>query len=275
MSFDSDQISVSDSAIVELYEFLTPQTTYYRTTYHDDYLLSGHTYIAIPGMRAAIPIESPGNARAVSVELPVSDKVVFDNIVGVPPVPRTSILVTVIRLQLLSGASQIWWQGPVRGVSMTKNGRAARFLVPDGVEDALRSELPRVRAQRKCNHALYDTMCTVVEATYTHATTVSSLSGNDVTVATLADATLNYYKDGYLIFNGERRSIVAQSGAGNKTLTLDAQHRGILGGSSVSVVAGCDHNVTTCASAKFNNAINFGGHPGLPKSNPHVVRYVP
>lgn len=273
MSFDSDQSSVSDSAPVELFEFITPQTTYYRTSFQEDYTFAAQLYTRVLGLRSAIPVEPPGKSHDVSVDVPVYDAIVQNNIVGLPPVARTTIRVKIWRAQQLSAARVLWWDGPVRGVAMVDGGRMARFAVPDGVEDTLRAELPQPRASKKCNHPLYGPMCKMLETDFDHATTVTVVTGNSVTVASLADATTDYYKGGFLIFNGERRSIVAQSGVGNKVLRLDIQHRGIVVTDAVTIVAGCDLLPTTCRD-KFANIINFGGHPGLPTINPHARSYV-
>lgn len=272
MTFDTDQMSVSDSAPVELYQILTPQTTYYRTTFQEDYVDGGFTYTRIPGMRSEIIAEATGKANDLVVELPSSDLIILDNFVGVPPLPRTTMKLTLYRLQQLSGAKVLWWEGPIRGMSMHNNGRVARLHVPDGVDDALRTELPRARCQRKCNNGLYDPNCTKLETDFDHATTVASFSGNTVTVNTTGDPGATYYKDGYMIFNGERRGIVDQSGGTFKTLHLDAAFRGIGINSNVTILAGCDKNVTTCRD-KFNNVINFRGLPGLPTKNLHARSY--
>jgi hypothetical protein len=266
MTFATDQMSVQDSAPVELYEFATPSVTYYRTSFQEDYDNSGHVYTATPMLRTEVPVASPGESRDIYVELPVSDAVVQNHIVGIPPVIASAINVTIYRLQQLSGARVIWWQGPVRGVNFMNRMRVAKFRIPDGLEDAMRTELPRPRAQRLCNHALYDTMCQILEADHDHTTTVVSVDGTEVVVNSVDTA--ETYEGGQLIFNSERRGIVTQDGT---TLRLDAPFRGLATSSSITLLAGCKHNVTYCFE-RFNNVINYGGAPGLPDKNPHIVR---
>jgi len=90
-----------------------------------------------------------------------------------------------------------------------------------------------------------------------------------VTLASIGIAPDQWFRAGEIVRNvdGERRAIVDQAGA---VLTLAHPFRTLLNGNGVTLYAGCDHTLATC-SDKFNNAVNFGGHPTVPSSNPFLT----
>ena len=264
MAFVDDQTSVSDSAPVELFRFTTPQTTYFRTTFQEDFEFDGDLYLRITGMRTPNQVDAPGSASDLEVTIPVDDPIIQANVVGQPPVMRVTMLVELLRYQQVSAEAELWWSGPVRGVGVANRGRAATLRVPDGMADALRADVPRPRAQRGCNHGLYDSMCKILESDHDHPTTVDAVSGLTVTVDSFDP--VESYNAGQMIFNGERREIVKQDGA---NMTLDAPFRGLVSSSPVTLLAGCDHTASRCSS-HFVNIRRFGGGPGLPTKNPHV-----
>lgn len=267
MAWIDDQLSVSDSAPVELYEFVTPQTTYRRTTFQSNWTYASNLYTRFTSERSEGVVAVPGEGHDMDVSIPYDDPIVRDNVTGIPAVLRSTMVVTIRRHQQVSGETRVIWGGPVRGVTIAEHGRVAKFRVPDGLEDALRSDCPRPRAQRKCNHKLYDSMCQILEVDHDHPTTVVSIDGYVVEVATF-DAD-EQYKNGQLEFNGERRTIVAQDGT---LMTIDAPFRGIAAASAVVLYAGCENTAEYCSS-QFANIQRFGGMPGLPTKNPHL-RYV-
>ena len=64
--------------------------------------------------------------------------------------------------------------------------------------------------------------------------------------------------------DGEQRTISQQVGP---VLTLTAPFRTIAAADAVTMYVGCRKEVGYCQS-RFDNVVNFGGHPGMPKSNP-------
>ena len=73
-----------------------------------------------------------------------------------------------------------------------------------------------------------------------------------------------WLNEGLLIKQGVYTLIT--TGGGN-TLKLYRQHIGLRVGDVVHVVPGCDQSLKTC-HAKFENNLNFGGHPFMPNQNP-------
>jgi uncharacterized phage protein (TIGR02218 family) len=141
--------------------------------------------------------------------------------------------------------------------------------VPSITDDAMKVRLPTVRAQRLCNHVLYDTQCRVDRSSFQFTTTIVSQSGATLVLSSAAGKPNQWATFGEVVLaaTGERRNVLSQIGT---TFTISLSFVGLVGGDTVTVFAGCNHNLFTCRD-KFNNVINFGGMPHLNStSNPWV-----
>lgn len=150
--------------------------------------------------------------------------------------------------------------------------------------------VPRFMLQRACNHTVFDTGCGIPWGWFGFYATIQSVGSEgypfefvleDLTRA-LFDMpliTAGYFAGGQILLNSgtstiQVRGIVASTEAvdGVLTVTLDRDpHPFPTVGASVTIWPGCDGNYVTCRE-KFNNFLNFGGHPFLPAGNPSAVR---
>lgn len=149
------------------------------------------------------------------------------------------------------------------GQITTKNGfftaelfSLAALLDQDGGE----TTSPHCRVRR-----LGDSRCKVSLASFTHATTVSSVSSRRVfnVGTTQADG---YFDSGTIKFTsganiGAEMEIRKSTGA--RIELMMPLPREISAGDAVTLIAGCDRTRGTCKS-RFNNVINFQGEPDLP-----------
>jgi uncharacterized phage protein (TIGR02218 family) len=256
MAYEDDTTSVQDSAPIELYEIDVPGWTYRMTSYVVDVVHGGFTYTATPGLKRG-PTELTSvisNAQEVTVTMPNTHTFVMDNVWG--KLPR-SLKCRIYILEQVSGQTQLIWEGRIAGISAA--GRLAQVLVPLRIDQALSVEVPSVRFQPTCNHALYDARCRVPRLTHDFATTVLTVSGTIVTVNGVAGFSDQHFKAGELVrdIDGERRLILDQVGT---IIRVDYPMRALLPGDSLTLFAGCDHTPETCRN-KFFNISNFGGHP--------------
>lgn len=253
MTFDTNERSISDSAPVEIYDFVTPTTTYRLTTWDRDFVFGGNTYTKVPGLRSAPTISSSGDPPSLTVEVPAHQPVVRDNFFGLPP---RDMLLTVRRVQQVSGAAITIYEGLV--VDMNVENGWAKLRVPSVIDEPFNSTVPSANIQRLCNHVLYSQpICRVGRGGFEVATSVVSVNGVTIAVASAGSVPADWYIAGEMYTAHERRQIIAHSGT---TFTIDVPFKALVAGNNITLAAGCDHTATTCRD-KFGNINNFGGHP--------------
>lgn len=264
MIFDGSERSVEGSQPIEVWSIVTPSATYRRTTAEVNQVISGDTYTAVSGARSEVSAASVNDPPEMVLTLPVSDVFVQDHAFGMPP---QSIELTITRHQ--GSASLTWWKGPIS--AFTVKGDWCTIRSPSQLADALETTMPSAHVQRQCNHVLYDDRCTMdsEDSSFKTTTTVTSVSADGLTVVVASLGTLgSHLKSGHITrsADGDKRLILAVVVA-TKTLTLNAPFRALGVGNAVVLRIGCQHDIADCV-ATFNNAINFGGHPYMPVSNP-------
>lgn len=67
-----------------------------------------------------------------------------------------------------------------------------------------------------------------------------------------------------ILSSGEERRILTQIA---NTMTLAVPFPGLAAGAGLTIEAGCLHDILTCKN-KFNNQLNFGGHPLMSSFSP-------
>ena len=264
MPYADDETSISDGEPVELYEFIGPVTRYRYTSGTTASSYNGNVYEPTPIKRSSAGANSTVDPAALNVTLPADSDVAIAYGFNNPP---RSLELRVYRIQTRSGDAREIWRGVA--VSFSTSGRFATIRVSSKVGDRLGTAIPSVSVQRLCNHFLYDDRCQVNRNSFSRVTSVVSVDGKQITVASVGAAPDSWYRAGEIIrgVDGERRLIVSQT---DETLELGAPFRALLPGDSVTLYAGCTHTIGTCL-VKFNNVVNFGGHPHVPASNPFAM----
>lgn len=267
MAHADDEQSVQDSLISELYEFSANGTVVARRTSREIAVVyGGQTYSPITGgirrnPLAQASIDDPGE---LIVELPVTDAFVTSYAFSAPP---RSLTCTMRRHQAVSGEAPIVWQGAVANFAVS--GRVCKIRVPSKIARVESMQIPTRAFQFSCPHALYDENCQVAAASFDVATTVSSISGLEVTVASDGGNPDGWFRLGQVVraSDGERRWITRHVG---NVITLHAAFRTLAASDSITLYAGCDKTPKTCRD-KFANIENFGGHPDVPTVNPWSI----
>lgn len=157
------------------------------------------------------------------------------------------------------------------------NGRVAelevdRFSIQLSIKsdlELLDTQLPKNIFQPGCLNTVYDGGCKLSRASKTVAATVAAGANTQTTVLLSGFSQANGWADlGVLEIDsgpnaGLTRRIRSQIGA-TVILSLPLPQECSVG-TAVKVVAGCDGTRSMCASAKFNNEVNFRGFPFIPK----------
>ena len=264
MSYDDYELSAHNGAPIECYKFVGTFTTYRYTSAEVEVTVNGENYIPIPVKRNAVRAGTQeDDTLALEISLPFDVAVVRDYAYAESPPALALEVYRVHRGSNFATDFILMWKGAV--TSFAVDGRWARIRVPSVFSRALQSNVPNVYYQAPCNHVLFDARCKVDRATYAHQTTVVDVTGRSILVDDMG-APQNALAAGELVNlrTGERRLILANA---LDVITVSYQFVDIQPGDQVELVYGCDHSFTTC-KAKFNNGINFGGHPFIPSDNP-------
>jgi hypothetical protein len=274
VSYDDDERSTRQNRPIDLYTLVTPTAIYRVTSHIVDVDFGGNTFTALTMSRGPQQVAQDLTGRELIVYLPITHPLVRR--FAATGIPERQVLVTLHRLQEVSGIAVQAWQG--FGTGMQVDGHVAKLRVPSVTDDAMRIKLPVAGAQRLCNHRLFDARCAPNPGVDGPAAASFQVGCNVVSQigTTLIVSTLNGRPDGWAslgdvvhVATGERRYILRQAGT---TLTLHSPFVGASPGDALDIFAGCDHSVATCRD-KFANVTNFGGHPEMTTSiNPWLPK---
>lgn len=183
-------------------------------------------------------------------------------------VPEQVVSVTVFRAHTHDPAEEFrfYWKGRVAGSSVEGD---AVSLDCENIFTSLRRPGLREKYQTQCRHALYGRGCGLDKTDFAVVTTATAASGRYVTVAPTSN---NFNFSGGMLETADGISRdIALLDVGSVTLfsALPQLEQAIAddGPQSVTLYPGCDHSLYTCKDV-FNNLLNYGGCPGIPKKNP-------
>lgn len=287
MAYLDDEASTADGDVTELYDFTGPTASYRYTSGATAVTYGGNSYTPAPGLVRS-PIEHPttGTTHTLTVTMRVSESVV--RLLAFLPQSHRPVRLRIYRQQANSGETATIWDGEV--VAIEARGAMAQVRTLSKLGAWLRRQIPGLAASWRCPHRLYDARCKLTATDWDLATTVSSVSGGGTTivVASVGGQPDDWFAKGAEILrvsDGERRIVYRQVGT---TLTINDPFPTLTAGDSVTLFAGCDHThrfyidfvgtilVSGDCQSKFSNAVNFGGEPSMPGSNPFTlnIRYV-
>lgn len=260
--YDLYEESPAASAPVEAYKFIGSFRDYLYTSANRTVTISGERYTPVPVTRSRIKAGTQEDENlSLDLEFPFDTDVVLDYAYAQTP-PKLQL--EVYRQQTDDpDAFTLYWQGVVRGFNIS--GRVAKIQVPSIFSLALQGEIPNVYYQAPCNHILYDERCTIARAANMVARNVAGVDGVTINLS-LATGVDGQLAAGEVVNTrtGERRLILSNVGA---IIEIGYAFVDIRPGDGLEMFKGCDHSLATC-KAKFNNVINFGGHPYIPADNP-------
>ncbi len=276
MTYDTYASSVESNRPVELYVFTQGADEFLYTDQPADVVLSGLTYSAEAISRGRLE-ETRDSAvtNQVEITMPSSNSFV-SRFKEYTPASRATI--SIRRYQRADTSVEVVtvFEGLVASVRFKEEGRVAvAKCVP--VVQAESRPIPRQSYQNACNHVLGDSLCKVdlTDARWRLAATVTAFDSatNTATVAGASSFGSDWWVGGVMEVGGgdDHRLILSQSG---DDVTLLLPFPETIVGSTVVLLAGCDHSITTC-DTKFNtpedtlsNVINYGGFAFVPNKNP-------
>ena len=193
------------------------------------------------------------------------------------PLGNTPVTLTIFRgHEQVLGETVAHWKGRVVGAEI----EGVRILLNcESVFSTLRRAGVRAKYQRLCRHALYGRGCALDIGFQWQTGTVTTASGNALTIPEAAGQPDGWFRGGVLRFGAQLGFITGHVGT---TLILSRPMPEVAAALAtpevdpetgdplpvvVDIAPGCDLRATTCA-AKFGNLANFGGFPEIPGRNP-------
>jgi hypothetical protein len=261
--------------------------TVYFTSYESDVNYGGNIYVHARMGHGEITSGMAVDSNELEI---LSDIFAGNPMLALANLTQESpLFLAVLSADLVSGAAsnvQSVFIGEVCGASV-KGSRVTGKALPGGT--IFDRQAPRMLFQLMCNYALFSPGCTLLPANYKFTAqdinpgapgypfqhTLGSLTALGVTPAYY---TANWFAGGWVEFgavpNWCRRAILLSGmpAAGVLTITLDRNPIPFpVAGAAVVLYPGCDGVNTTCQS-KFDNWLNFGGHPLMPFANPAICK---
>ena len=245
--------------VVELIRIIIDEAdsdgAFYWNTGDEDIDHDGDTYEPYPVTRGGITQNNELNRAKIQLTIP-PDSALAQTYHGAPPDRVASV--TVFRKQ--DDTVLTYWKGRISAV---RSGDWETVIECESIYTSMRRTGARARYQIQCRHALYGRGCNLDKASFATAANVTAVSGKVLTVTEAASQDDGYWIGGMVEFGGVSRFIVGHSGT---SITLWRDMPDLTTG-AVTLYPGCDRSLATCTN-KFSNAVNHGGFPWLPNTNP-------
>ena len=263
MTYDAKETSLRGGNPVELYKATLGTVDYLYNDSDSDIVYNSETYSPITISRSSIDQNDEINRSGIKVTVP-RDNDLAD--VFRVYAPAEVVAITIFRGHLDDGEFKTIWSGRV--ISCDWSGVKAT-LECESVFSSLKRPGLRRNYQAQCPHVLYGVACGLNQLTHQTTDNVSVISGSTVSVPAASGFADGYFNGGFLQFYtstglGQVRFIADHT---SDVLTLVAPIPELSVSDSVNVFPGCKHTLDDCTN-KFDNLVNYGGFPYVPKVNP-------
>lgn len=270
MTFVAQETSQESGEVFQLFEFVFGAEVFRLTSNQDDVTWAGIFYTATQISSSKIQASVEDAINRVTISLPLDHPIPQKFIANVPG-SKGSVVIS--RAHFNDGLEEtiIEFDGFVASVKF--DGELEAKVICNPQTNIFKRSGPRMTYSGLCNHVLYDARCKILRTgdpfdEFTFTGLVSGVSGNDITVNGLSANGVGWAVSGFVQAPAgapdDKRLILAQSG---DTITLLLPFSIPVSGLNVDVLAGCTHDLAICLS-KFDNVINYGGFPFIPRKNP-------
>ena len=265
MTYSARETSDSQGRPVELYTFNRDYLAWNFTSADRDDELDTVKFEAAVIRRSAIEQGSEMNRSAMKLTVPRSFPIA--ELYRVSP-PSDAITCIVRRRHVGDDEVATIWTGRVVNVAWTVDGTQATITMEPVFTSMRRNGLRRCYG-RLCPHVLYGPDCRAPREEFRVDGVVAEIDGPSVVAVEWAPFDPGYFDGGYIEWDVEtgifERRFITSSVAG--TLLLASPPDGLAMGAVVRAYPGCDHTLMTCET-KFDNVLNYGGTPFVPRKNP-------
>lgn len=270
MTFAPIETSTEDGNVIELYTFTFGGSTDRFTSYNRDITFAGFAWQATQISRSALEASVEDAINELKITVP-QDNVIAQQFISNVPGRVGSVTVEKGHADDPAEERVILFEGFIAQVGFDADLVATITCKPQ--TNVFKRAGPRFTFQGICNHVLYDERCKILRTgdpagEFLLTGTVTSVVGNNIDVAGVSAAGAGFFDGGFVKApaggDDDARLVLSSSG---DTLTLLLAFSVEVIGTDVDVFAGCTHDLAICES-KFDNVINYGGFPFVPRKNP-------
>jgi hypothetical protein len=277
MSFEANELSRALGTPATLYHFNYGEdaAAYFAYTDAEQVVTyGGVAYQPLAIMRGSIATQGTLDKAVLDIQLPTESGLADLFKLYAP----TRVVTVIVRQGHVADPANEWpaiWVGRIINISRTGN-QAVVSCEP--VSTSMRRPGLRRHYQYGCMHALYGPNCKANRSAASTASTVSSVTGNVVTLpgGWNGARAVAKYAGGLLEWttpegNTEIRTIIRVVG---NALTINGLPIGLAAATAVLVSLGCNHQMDDCQSlfvetgTGVSNILNYGGQPWIPTVNP-------
>lgn len=263
MALEDYELSTENAKPVYLYAFsLGARVWRYAASASD--VLTADGYVWAASAISHDGVKQTGEAASDALTLTAPITIAPAQLFLVSP-PGGQVLLRIFQKDLADPEVYAIYAGEVTQVNFPDPGVAD--ITCETLSVSLRREGLRFGWQRACPYAVYDPLtCKVNKAAYAVTTTITAISGFDVTVA--ATLTANVYAGGFLqlshpVKGVENLGLEAQTG---NTVRIFGAMQDLSVGQVVTLYRGCARTPAACQ--QFGNYANYGGVPNMPGTSP-------
>lgn len=281
MGYDQFATSAANSVPVELYHFrygpgkddvLAYTNSERPISIVHEVGADATVYTPTPITHSDITESGTMDKKDMSIQLPAATDVarLFQ---GWPP--SQVVRLTIYETELGDETKEVLiaWTGRVLGSTISANRATLRC---ESLYTGLQRNGVKRHYQYGCPHQLYGPFCKADKATATYSTTVSGLTGAELTLPENWNGSVAAAKfvGGYVTWDqadGRPELLSILKSVSETTLLLAARPVELFVGGNVKLVLGCNHTLLDCQTL-HDNAPNFGGCPFIPTDNPIGIR---
>lgn len=263
MAFDDFELSVEDSAPVELYEFSYQGGTLRFTSADRDIEFASNLYRRTALERS--PVTETGDISKATLTLTGPPD--FEPAELFNPFPPDDVVGLVVRrLQPADGSAEAIWLGRVLTARWPKNQTELRC---ESVYTQMNQLGLRRIYSKNCPHVLYSARCGASQIAFEVVTTIDTQTGRVLSSSTFDTFVDGYFAGGKVTWESspgyvQKRGIKLHTGT---EVVITHPFPDIPNGAEVKIYPGCDHTRNHCGP-KFANEPNYGGMPGMKQKNP-------
>lgn len=266
MSYDEAEISVQDSAPIELYTFYRGDRVWRYTSSETDYTDTttdpDEVYTSASIDHGNIEATREDVRNNLDLVVPRTFEIAeFFRIIA----PTTIISVVLREKHRSEDQIVVRWMG--RALACDFDGSKATIHC-EPISSSEKRDGLTLKVSRSCQWALFGDGCTLDRADWDLDTTVTAIDGSTLTVAALDAVPYAGGDIEWVDADGDTHIRFIESFDDvTLTLTLNRPFYGIAVTDAVNLSPGCAHDMNTCDTV-YSNSINYGGRPHMTTKNP-------